>query len=115
MNSELLSLRRKYFQRRVTRWESRGAGRAKRPVVELCARTPESWAAYARELRELSPKDYAIFRISQMHQSLLENLHLYCETVTDAKELVKNYKHKVAELRREYGVSYNDVAEFLKV
>ena len=105
-------LNRKYFVSEVRR-KKKGAGKGYKEYVELCFNENYTRRDYLRELAEVDKSACGLFLCKIEFSDLTEDR--WWDTPDYRATHLKDYRRRITELRKEYGLRSADVAEFMKV
>lgn len=88
--------------------KKKGAGKGYKEIVTL-----KSDVDYLRELSEVEPKRYAL-ELCRIEMAELHEMIRICGE-SNRKQTIRDYRGKIASIRKDYGLTYDEVAEFYKV
>lgn len=103
-------LRYKYGSYVHKSWKHMGAGKETKEYFKW---KWDNFAGYLNELRDLSPRDYALTLLEIERKDFTDDR--WWDVPDYRKEAIKNYRERVKSIRLKYGLSKSDVACFMRV
>lgn len=105
----LTGLKANYYEYKVRR-KKKGAGKGYKIKTELVWKRDASRREYLNEFGRNDPKGCGLFLCGLERYEMQQDRWWDCDECRNW--MVKEYRSRIAKIRKEYGLSYDEVKEF---